>query len=291
MSFTDAQAIMWVNGELVPAGQATIPALDHGLTVGDGVFEAVKVVRGQAFMLQQHIERLERSANGLGLEFPGQKELNLAASAILAANHGLLQDTNAVLRVTLTAGVGQVGSGRLDKATPRLLLAVTHLPDMPATTSCITVPWQRNSHGALTGLKTTSYAENALALAKAKAAGASEALWANSEGNLCEGTGSNVFVVLDGELITPPLTDGPLSGITRALVIQWSGVTERSVPFEALFQASEVFLTSTGRNVQGVTKIDGQPIGNGQLGPVTAEAAEVFALGEARLLQAPDTVS
>jgi len=291
MSFTDIQAIMWVNGELVPAGQATIPALDHGLTVGDGVFEAVKVARGKAFMLEPHIERLERSATGLGIDFPGQAVVNQAAEAVLAANALLLRDTDAVLRITLTAGVGQVGSGRLAKATPRLLMALTHLPPPSPTTRCITVPWRRNSHGALTGLKTTSYAENALALARAKEAGASEALFANSEGQLCEGTGSNVFLVLDGELITPPLQDGLLSGITRALVIEWSKVTEQSVPLKALFQASEVFLTSTGRCVQGVTAIDDQVVGSGALGAITAQVAETFSQGETRILQAENPVN
>jgi len=275
---------MWVNGDLVPAGQATVSALDHGLTVGDGVFEAVKVAKGRAFALGSHLDRLELSANGLAISFPGNDTVDSAVQAVLQANRQILEYTNAVLRITLTAGLGTVGSSRLEGAKPNLLITLTHLPAPAPTTTCITVPWTRNTRGALTGLKTTSYAENALALAKAKQAGATEALFANSEGHLCEGTGSNVFVVVNGELSTPPLRDGVLSGVTRALVLQWTDAIEKSLPMEALFQASEVFLTSTGRDVQGVTAIDSYQVGSGQLGPVTALAAKVFGQGQARLL-------
>jgi branched-chain amino acid aminotransferase len=286
MSFSDAEAVMWNDGQLVAAGQATIPALDHGITVGDGVFEAVKVVAGwRAFALRRHLERMERSAAGLGLPFPGQQAVGEACQAVLQANAAALPPDPAIMRITLTAGIGQVGSGRVQGSKPRLLVTVTEHPQPPATTTVVTVPWARNDHGALTGLKTTSYAENAVALARAQAAGASEALFPNTEGNLCEGTGTNVFLVLDGELTTPPLRDGLLSGITRALVLEWTGATERTVPMDALFQASEVFLTSSSRDVQGVTAIDGVPVGDGTLGPVTASAAKAFAQGEARSLE------
>ncbi|MCL2803116.1 MAG: aminotransferase class IV [Micrococcales bacterium] len=282
MSFSDGQAIMWVDGDLVPAGQATIPALDHGLTVGDGVFEAVKVRGGKAFALRPHLARMARSAAGLRLPFPGEQAVDQACQAVLNANASLLVNSMAILRITLTAGVGEVGSGRISGASPRLLITLTHHAPRPPTTSCITVPWQRNTHGALTGLKTTSYAENALALAMAREANATEALFANSEGQLCEGTGSNVFLVLDGRLLTPPLSDGLLGGITRQLVLDWSNAVEESVPMQALFEASEVFLTSTGRDVQGVTAIDSKPVSDAALGPVTAQVAQVFAEGEAK---------
>ncbi|MDR3359591.1 MAG: aminotransferase class IV, partial [Bifidobacteriaceae bacterium] len=277
MGFSDAEAIAWVDGQLIRAGEATLPLLDHGVTVGDGVFEAVKLVRGQPFALTRHIRRMEHSANGLGLAFPGEAAIRRVVEEITAANRALLVNPVDVLRITLTAGIGQIGSGRLAGAAPSLFALVTSHDPEPATTSVITVPFTRNQRGALAGLKTTSYAENALALALARERGATEALFPNTDGRLTEGTGSNVFLVLDGQLTTPPLADGPLGGVTRDLLLDWTDAVEASVPLEALWQAEEVFITSTARNAQGVVAVDGRPVGGGRLGPVTKAAAEAFA--------------
>ncbi|MDR2453311.1 MAG: aminotransferase class IV [Bifidobacteriaceae bacterium] len=282
MGFLDTEALAWVNGQLIAAGEATLPLLDHGITVGDGVFEAVKLVRGEPFALTRHIRRMERSAAGLGLDFPGQPAIRRAVAEILEANRELLTNPVDVLRVTLTAGRGQIGSGRLAGAAPSLFALVTSHPAEPATTSVATVPFSRNEHGALAGLKTTSYAENALALALARSQGASEALFPNTQGRLTEGTGSNVFLVLGGRLVTPPLADGALGGVTRDLLLEWTDAVEQSVPLAALWQAEEVFITSTARNVQGVVAADGRPVGGGRLGPVTLAASQAFAAGEAR---------
>jgi branched-chain amino acid aminotransferase len=126
------------------------------------------------------------------------------------------------------------------------------------------------------GLKTTSYAENVVALAAAHRAEASEALFANTAGNLCEGTGSNVFVVLDGRLLTPTLSSGCLAGITRRLVIDWTGAEEVDLPLEVLQQAEEIFLTSTTRDVQAVTRVDARHLAPTP-GPVTLKAMNQFA--------------
>jgi branched-chain amino acid aminotransferase len=140
----------------------------------------------------------------------------------------------------------------------------------------VTVPWTRNERGALTGLKTTSYGENVVALARAHAQGASEAIFANTKGELCEGTGSNVFVVVGGKVLTPPLASGCLAGITRELVLEWTGAEEAELPYEVLRTADEVFLTGTLRDVQGVSRVDDREIA-GAPGSVTAVVAEVFA--------------
>ncbi|WP_176735779.1 aminotransferase class IV, partial [Actinacidiphila rubida] len=129
---------------------------------------------------------------------------------------------------------------------------------------------------ALAGLKTTSYGENVVALARAHEHGASEALLANTVGRLCEGTGSNVFVVLGGRLLTPPLESGCLAGITRALVADWAGAEEADLPFDVLAEADEVFLTSSLRDVQAVHRVDDREL-PGAPGPVTAKAMRVFA--------------
>jgi branched-chain amino acid aminotransferase len=146
------------------------------------------------------------------------------------------------------------------------------------------VPWPRNERGALAGIKTTSYAENVRALAYAAERGGSEAIFANTRGNLCEGTGSNVFVVLDGELVTPPLSAGCLAGVTRGLLIEWAGAEEEDVPLSALAQAGEAFLTGTTRDVQPIRMVDGFAL-PAQPGPVTRKAADIFA---ERAAESPD---
>ncbi|MEV6400092.1 aminodeoxychorismate lyase [Streptomyces sp. NPDC051907] len=261
---------LWVNGGLHQADEARISVLDHGLTVGDGVFETVKTVHGQSFALTLHLERLRRSALGLGLPEPDEDEVRRACAAVMDANPVKLGR----LRITYTGGLSPLGSDRGDQG-PTLVVALGETTRRPDVTSVITVPWTRNERGALTGLKTTSYAENVVALAKAGEHGATEALFANTVGRLCEGTGSNVFVVLDGELHTPPVSSGCLAGITRALTAQWTGAKETDLPFDALERADEVFLTSTLRDVQAVGRIDGREL-PGAPGPVTAKAMRIF---------------
>jgi branched-chain amino acid aminotransferase len=124
------------------------------------------------------------------------------------------------------------------------------------------------------GLKTTSYAENAVCLAEARADGFSEAILGNLAGNLCEGTGSNVFVVIDGRVITPPVTDGCLAGITRDLVVEWFDVEERSLPLSVLDTADEVFITSSTRDVHPVERVGVRLLD--APGPVTAGLATEF---------------
>ncbi|KMO96361.1 aminotransferase class IV [Streptomyces roseus] len=262
---------IWLDGALRNADSAQVSVFDHGLTVGDGVFETVKAERGTAFALTRHVDRLTRSARGLGLADPDPDEVRRACAAVLEANPLPL----ARMRITYTGGVSPLGSDRGD-AGPTLVVAVAEEARRPDTTAVITVPWVRNERSAVAGLKTTSYAENVVALAAAHRAGASEALFANTLGRLCEGTGSNVFVVLDGELHTPPLASGCLAGITRALVVEWAGAKETDLSFEALEQAEEIFLTSTLRDVQAVHRIDGRAAASAVPGPVTAEAMRTF---------------
>ncbi|MGW7358820.1 aminotransferase class IV [Streptomyces sp. NPDC054802] len=261
---------VWVGGALSELEDARVSVLDHGMTVGDGIFETVKAVHGRPFALTRHLERLARSAAGLGLPEPDLDEVRRACAAVLAANPMPLGR----LRITYTGGLSPLGSDRGADG-PTLIVAIGETARRPDTTSVVTVPWTRNERGALTGLKTTSYAENVVALARAHQHGASEALFANTVGQLCEGTGSNVFVVLDGELHTPPLASGCLAGITRALTVEWTGAKETDLPLEVLDSAEEIFLTSTLRDVQAVVRLDGRGIGEGP-GPVTTKAMRVF---------------
>lgn len=265
----------WVNGNLVDEAKALVSAFDHGLTVGDGVFETVKVVDGAPFAMWRHLDRLATSAAGLGLAKPDLDQVRAACSSVIAqAPVGLHR-----LRITYTGGIAPLGSGRGD-ADPTLLVALAPMAPWPETTTVVVVPWPRNERGALAGLKTTSYAENVVALTLAQRFGAGEALFADTRGRLSEGTGSNVFVVVGDRLLTPSLSTGCLAGITRALLLEWTDATEAELPVEVLDEASEVFLTSSTRDVQAVSGVAGEDglraLGEAP-GPVTREIAVTFA--------------
>jgi len=261
----------WLNGRMLDdAGEAALSVLDHGLTVGDGVFETVKAVDGQPFALTRHLNRLATSAQGLGLPAPDEARVREAVATVL---DGISSETGRV-RITVTGGPGPLGSERGD-VEPTLLVMATGEYRWEETTAIATVPWPRNERGALTGLKTTSYAENVVALAYAKRAGASEAIFANTQGLLCEGTGSNIFYVIDGALVTPTLESGCLAGVTRTLVLDWCGASEQDAPMDVLLRADEIFLASTTRDVQPVRRCDERDIV--APGPVTAKAQQIWA--------------
>ncbi|MFJ5309051.1 aminotransferase class IV [Streptomyces sp. NPDC088350] len=261
---------IWLDGGLQDIESARVSVFDHGLTVGDGIFETVKATDGRTFALTRHLDRLTRSARGLGLPDPDLDEVRRGCAAVLDANPMPLGR----LRITYTGGHGPLGSDRGEHG-PTLVIALGESNRRPDSTAAVTVPWTRNERGALTGLKTTSYAENVVALARAHQHGASEALFANTVGQLCEGTGSNVFVVLDGEIHTPPVTSGCLAGITRALTVEWTGAKETDLPLDVLERADEVFLTSSLRDVQAVHLVDDRQL-PGVAGSVTAKAMRVF---------------
>ncbi|MFC4910081.1 aminotransferase class IV [Actinomadura gamaensis] len=266
------RAKVWVNGALLDPEQAVVSVFDHGVLVGDGVFETVKAVRGEPFALTRHLRRLARSAAGLGLPAPDEAALAEGAREALASAPDW---PLARIRITYTSGPGPLGSARGDEG-PTVTIIVAEQHPFPETADVVVVPWKRNEHGALAGLKTTSYAENALALAYAKERGGGEAIFGNLAGNLCEGTGSNVFVVLDGELVTPTLESGCLAGVTRELVLEWCGGVEGDLPLPELYRAEEAFLVSTTRDVQPIRKVDDTVLPAAP-GPVTRKAMEIFA--------------
>ncbi|MFP4513532.1 MAG: aminotransferase class IV [Acidimicrobiales bacterium] len=268
---TNSTDKVWINGQVLATDEARISPFDHGMTVGDGVFETLKIVGTVPFAMSRHLSRLERSATALGLEVPDADLVRRAAAEVIEANG--VDDGR--LRITLTGGPGPMGSDRGAEGTT-LLLTVSELAPTEHGTDVITVEWPRNERGALTGLKTTSYAENVMALARAAAADASEAIFANTAGNLCEGTGTNIFVGIEGRLVTPPLSAGPLAGITRELVLEVTDAVEEDLPLDILFDADEAFLTSSTRDVQAIASVDG--IGLRECpGPLTEAAAAALA--------------
>ena len=276
---------VWVNGVLGVAEEAAISPFDHGMTVGNGVFETMVCESGRPFAFSRHYQRLLRSAETMGLRVRGQDELWEASLAVIRANN--LEETRTRLRITVTGGPAPLGSER-GEDTETTLVAAGPTPSLGEFVDVAIVPYTRNETGALAGVKSTSYGENVLALAEAKAAGAGEAIFGNTKGQLCEGTGSNVFLVRDGEVVTPPLASGCLAGVTRALVLELcerEGISaaETDLPLEALRDAEEAFLTSTTRDVQPIRRVDSRelPLVPGE---VTAKLRRAFrAMAEAEI--------
>ena len=264
---------VWVNGARVAPDAPAIAALDHGVTVGDGVFETAKVADGVGFALTRHSRRLDRSLAGLGLP-PADHAFIAKGIADVLSGEPIAFGR---LRWSVTGGAGPLGSDRDESALTYIVTAGPQ-PLPPASCKVVTVPWTRNERSATVGLKTTSYADNVVALAYAKERGGLEAIFANTRGELCEGTGSNVFVVVGGEVLTPPVDSGLLPGITRGLVIEWcqeAGIPVREVtmPMSVLGEAEEVFITSSTKDVLPVHAVDDRELA---VGPVTQAAAEVF---------------
>jgi branched-chain amino acid aminotransferase len=263
-----AARAVWIDGALVDPDAAAVSVFDHGFTVGDGVFETLKVVDGRPFAVTRHLERLERSATGLGLGLPlGRAQMRAVVDEVIAA----VGPGAGRMRITLTGGPAPLGSGRGGGAPTLVVVGATSEPWDPDTVA-VTVPWPRNERSAVAGLKTTSYAENVVALAEAAKVGATEALFPNLAGNLCEGTGTNVFAVFGDRVVTPPLLAGCLAGVTRALVLELvDDADEDDIPMADLATADEVLLTSSTRDVQPLRLLDGRSL-PGIAGPVAQRA-------------------
>lgn len=272
---TAVDAVVWIDGTRRDPETASVHWSDHGMTVGDGVFETIELRRGVPFALRRHLDRLGVSARGLGLDTPDRATVETAVAEVSRA-WGARPGR---LRITYTAGPGPMGSHR-GVAAPTLVVAASPMQVLTEPTDVLVVPFTRNERGALVGLKTTSYAENVVALALAAEAGCSEALFANGRDELCEGTGSNVFVALGGRLVTPPLDSGCLAGVTRALLLEaldaaGTPAVEAAVPMSNVAEIDEAFLVSTGRHVQPIRRIDERELPVCP-GPATRHAREVW---------------
>jgi branched-chain amino acid aminotransferase len=261
---------VWLDGRLLGPDEARVSAFDHGLTVGDGVFETLRVYGGVPFAQRRHLDRLARSAAGLGLALPDRSVLERACAEVVAAGGG----GDARLRLTVTGGPGPLGSGR-GPGPPTVLAAVAPLAPVSPSAPVALAPWPRNERGPLAGLKTTSYAENVVLLAWARERGAEEAVVADTTGRLCEGTGANVFVVHGGRVRTPSLSSGCLAGVTRELVLERTDAEETDLALDDLATADEAFLTSSTREVQPIGSVDGRLLPAAP-GPCTVAAATAF---------------
>lgn len=280
-------AFVWLNGKILPAEDARISPFDHGLLVGDGAFETLISYAGVPFAHKRHWQRFRFSCETLGIPTPSAETILQGMMEVLEAN----RMPDARLRVTVTSGEGPLGSEKGDHP-PTMVIACSALKPWPETETLVTVPWPRNERSALAGVKSISYAENVRALAVAKSKGGGEALIANTRGELCEGTGSNIFLVKDQAVITPPLSSGCLAGVTRGLGIelcQNNGipVTERPIAMNEIAECDEAFLTSTTREVQGIARIDDHVFPRAP-GPVTTKLRALFKNMAASMTASPE---
>lgn len=266
---------IWLNGRIVSTAEARVSPFDHGFLVGDGVFETLVARGGRPFTATRHWHRLAASCAAMGITPP-------PFDVYLAAIHEVMKSNDlpdARVRVTLTSGDGPLGSDRGDSPAT-MTVAATPLKAWPPTETALVVPWTRNERSALAGIKSTSYGDNVRALARAHAEGAGEAILANTRDELCEGTGSNIFVVVKGHVQTPPLSSGCLAGVTRALVLeacQAAGipVEEIAMPVSIVQACDEAFLTSSTRDVHPLARIDTREM-PGVSGAVTQRVAQAF---------------
>jgi branched-subunit amino acid aminotransferase/4-amino-4-deoxychorismate lyase len=247
-----------LDGQILPAAQATLPVTDEGLLRGDGVFEVMRVYEGRPFALEDHLRRMVRSASNLRLE--------IDISAVRADIEALLEAAGAVdagLRVLVTRGGRRIGLVEpvADHSSPLALVSVEYVPPR-----------------VLDGVKSLSYAGNMLASRLAREAGGDEALLVTPHGRVLEGPTSSFFCSLDGEtLVTPPLDDRVLDSITRRHLLELlPAAREAILTRDDVRGAREAFLASTVREVQAVASIDGQELPLTP-GPLTAKAADVFA--------------
>lgn len=251
---------VWCNGDLLDTDELPVSAFDRGLTQGLGLFETILAVDAHPVFLEKHLARHAAGCERLGWLAPEIEEAAAAIGEVLAAN-GLIRGC-ARVRLYQTGGVGALND--LQKGERWLsVVTATPAPEPPRSVSVTFSKWPRNERSALTGLKCASYAENLLALADARRQGFDEVYFLNTRGVVCEAATANLFVVKDGKIVTPPLSDGCLAGITRAWVIEEAariGMSseEGTVTRNDLLEADEVFLTSATRGPVPVSRLDGR---------------------------------
>lgn len=268
------------SGELVPTEAAQVSAFDHGFTVGDGIFETMRVVDGRLFLWPWHLERLQASAAAMKIVLPAEALLTDIVRRVAKETVGELGGS-ARVRLTISSGLGPLSSNRSDTP-PTVVCAASAIPIRTGAARLHMASWPRNEHSPLAGVKSTSYADNVLALAEAVADGAGEALFLNIAGDICEGTGSNVFIVREGVAITPPTSAGLLAGVTRRFVLTLGDASlkllEDRVTATDFETADEVFITSSFQDVRAVCDIDGREL---PVGPITRELQRRFAAAAA----------
>ncbi len=257
-------SITWLNGQLLPTDQATVPVNDHGLLYGDGVFEGIRFYNRRAFRLQRHLQRLALSARAIALEIP----LSIAElTAVIEQLIDAFSDDDGYIRLMVTRGAGPLGLNPKSCTQPNVIaiadqLTMISLDEQQAGARLIVSSVRRLSADGLDPrIKSLNYLNHILAKIEANHAGADEAILLNAQGRVAEGTADNIFIVRNGRLLTPPCSEGALEGITRDLVLdlaQADGIETSEPPLGVydLYAADECFLTGTGAELIAVASID-----------------------------------
>jgi branched-chain amino acid aminotransferase len=275
---------VWIDGAVVDGSAARIPVTDHGLLYGDGVFEGMRIYGRRVFRLDDHMKRFEISARALALELPGGVE---SAREIVLETARAFGADEAYVRLIATRGEGPLGVDPAQCSNPRILCIVDRIAVYPeakrsAGIDLLTSSWRRPPADVLDSrVKSLNYLNNVMAKLEAKQRGGDEALLLNAAGAVAETSVANLFAVRDGEVLTPPATDGALEGITRATVLEIAqsiGLPARTQSLGRfdLLAAEEVFLTGSGAGLVAVRSLDGRSIGRGGPGPVYEKIRSAF---------------
>jgi branched-chain amino acid aminotransferase len=275
---------VFIDGAIVDRAEARISVVDHGLLYGDGVFEGMRAHGGVVFAIERHLERLARGARALHLELPdGIEGIREVVLRTLEADGG----GDRYLRLLVTRGDGPLGLDPTRCERPRVVCIVDTIAlfsdeKRAAGLSLITSSFRRPPPDVLDPrIKTLNYLNNVQAKGEAVRQGADDALMLNLRGHVAETSVANVFVVRDGLLATPPVTDGCLDGVTRGTVIECArelGIlfVERTLGRMDVFGADEVFMTGTGAGIVRISKLDGERIGGEAIGEVTVQLSEAY---------------
>jgi branched-chain amino acid aminotransferase len=273
-----------VNGVITPAAEARVSVLDNGFTFGDAVYETLRTYGGRPFALGRHLARLRGSAARLGFAAPADDS---ALTATLKALLDRAGNQESFIRLIVTRGEGDISYHFERVKTPTVVMVVKPFEGFPdhhytEGVALSVVSIRRNHPLALDpAIKSCNLLNNVLAVREAQARGAVEAILLNQEGRVAEGASTNVFIVADGEVLTPPLSAGILHGITRDVVLEVAreaGITVREVEVtvEDLAAADEVFITSSTREVMPARSVDGRAVGHGKPGPLTRRLLEAY---------------
>lgn len=275
---------IWLDGKLVDESEAKISVFDHGLLYGDGVFEGIRFYNGRVFRLEEHIRRLFDSARAIILNLPWTEEEVCRFTCETVAANGL---TDGYIRLVVTRGAGELGLNPYLCPTPSMFIIASSIQLYPKEhyeqgLAIITCATRRPAPAAIMPqVKSLNYLNNIMAKVEAIQANALEAVMLNEQGYVAECTGDNLFLVKNGELHTPLISDGALDGITRDVIIEIAEgmgvrVIERSLTRYDIFTADECFLTGTAAEVIPVVALDRRVIGTGKPGPLTARLLDAF---------------
>jgi len=261
---------IWKNGQIVSASGA-LDATDRGVLLGDGIFETLALLGGRPQFLDRHLARLSDGAKLLGIPLQTDRAGIEDAIRTLAADAAVEEGA---ARITLLRGSGPRGVAPPAEAAPTLLVAVTAMAvgETRPVTAVVAKSTRRNERSPVSRLKTTNYLDAILASREAAGAGADDAIMLNTRDAVAEATSANVFCVIGGDLVTPPVSDGALPGVMRERIMVLETVIERSLTTDDLGRATEIILTSS-LSVRPVTMLDGQPVGDGASGPVATRLA------------------